>query len=220
MFLALDKYLWFKKTKELIATGTILDLGGGEGLFESLFPEKTSQATILEVSANHRPGTIPFVVYGGRTFPFKNKSFDIGIALQTLEHIPPRIRKLLMAEFRRVIRTQIILAFPTRRLHFERIFMAVFILYSIIGMPNMRKFYDEHLQHGLPKTKAVIEYFDRPPKYSRQYFGKLSCLVLLVQLIFPIFIPLSAFLETVIRKLEDPDPIFALLCWNQLSLRE
>ena len=218
-FLALDKYLWFQKTKELTTTGTILDLGGGEGLFEALFQGGNQQATILEVSAQNRnlAGNAEYVVYGGETFPFRNHCFEVGIALQTLEHVPPRLRQHAIAELVRVVRKQIIFAFPTRRLHFERLFWALFVLYAIIGLPRMKTFYEEHLRYGLPKPELVSDLVGHRPTSSEYYFGRLSCLVLLIQLAFPILLPLSAFFSRAIGKLNDREPVFALLCWNRAS---
>jgi hypothetical protein len=214
MYLALDKYLWFNKTKEVMMAGTILDLGGGEGLFETLFPENSHQATILEVSANHKARKTPYVVYGGKEIPFRSKSFDIGIALQTLEHVPEQSRKHLITEFDRVVRKQIILAFPIRRLHFEHIFRALFTLYSIAGMPRMKTFYDEHIRYGLPEPELITGYIGRASASAEYYFGRLSCLALLIQLIFPPLIPLSAFFAEVVEKVGDREPVFALLCWK------
>lgn len=218
-FLALDKYLWFKKTKELIAGGTILDLGGGEGLFESLFFEKNRQATILEVSAKYRAGTIPYVVYGGKALPFKNKSFDIGVALQTLEHIPSESRQVLVTELARVIREQIILSFPVRRLHFERLFIALFSLYDVAGLSNMKRFYEEHLRYGLPKQDFIFTASGFTQTLSEYYFGRLSCLLLLIQLILPTLIPLSPLFAKVTQKLNEREPVFALLCWRKAKMK-
>jgi hypothetical protein len=215
-FLALDKYLWFQKTKQLVSAGTILDVGGGEGVFETLF-QRQNQHTILELSRKWKAlaGNTQYVVYGGEAFPFRSKSFDIGIALQTLEHIPQQSRQNVISEFARVVRKQIIFAFPIRRLHFERLFMAVFAVYDFMGLPNMKRFYEEHLQYGLPRPELVSAIFGCPPTYSEYYFGKVSCLALLTQLIFPILLPLSALFARAIEKLNEREPVFALLCWRQ-----
>jgi len=218
-FLALDKYLWFQKTKEQADAGRILDVGGGEGLFEALFQESNQQATILEVSAQNKnlAGDAEYVVYGGETFPFRNQCFDVGIALQALEHIPPQSRRSVVAELTRVTRKQIILAFPIRRLHFERLFRALFALYASMGLPKMKRYYEEHLRYGLPRPELVSAFVGRAPTSSEYYFGRLSCLVLLIQLAFPILLPLSALFARTIGRLSDPEPVFAFLRWDQAN---
>ena len=216
-FLALDKYLWFQKTKEQASAGRILDVGGGEGLFEALFQRPDQQATILEVSADNKKlaGNADYVVYGGETFPFRNQCFDVGMALQTLEHVPPQFRQCVVAEMVRVVKKQIIFAFPTRRLHFERLFKILFALYAIIGLPKMKRYYEEHLRYGLPRPELVSAFVGRAPTSSESYFGRLSCLILLIQLVFPILLPLSAFFARTIGKLNDREPVFTLLRWDR-----
>ncbi len=216
MLLALDKYLWFQKTKELTNAGIILDLGGGEGMFETLFQGRDQRFAILEISPpkNTLRGNVEYIVYGGEEFPFSNQSFDLGIALHAIEHVPRHIRPRVIAELVRVVRHRIILAFPMRRLHFEQLFRAIFTLYAAIGLSKMKRFYEEHLRYGLPTPHFISSLVGSPPTSSEFYFGKLSCLVLLIQLTFPVLVPLSGFFARTIRKLDDREPVFALLWWR------
>jgi hypothetical protein len=137
------------------------------------------------------------------------------MALQTLEHVPPHFRQLVVAEMVRVVRKQIIFAFPTRRLHFERLFKILFALYAIIGLPKMKRFYEEHLRYELPRPELISAFVGRAPTSSESYFGRLSCSVLLIQLVFPVLLPLSALFARMIGKLDDREPVFTLLRWDR-----
>jgi hypothetical protein len=86
-----------------------------------------------------------------------------------------------------------------------------------MGLPKMKRYYEEHLRHGLPMPELVSAFVGRAPTSSEYYFGRLSCLILLIQLVFPILLPLSALFSRTIERLNDHEPVFALLRWGRAN---
>jgi len=214
-FLALDKYLWFQKTRfQLGNARAVLDVGGGDGMFEDAFRASDHEFTILETTKNNHPDVVHYVLYGGNDFPYADGTFDLGLMLQTIEHIPPRNRQHVITELMRVTRHRVILAFPIRRLHFELVFRAIFEMYATLGLGGMKSFYEEHLRYGLPRPENVLRMSQKPATFSECYFGKICCFILMLQLLFPILIPLSPLFARLTKSMKEPEPIFALLCFQ------
>lgn len=103
------------------------------------------------------------IVATGRALPFQNKSFDIVICTDTLEHIPPKLRQRVTTELLRVTKSDLILAFPAgdpaaaQDQKLDQLYRRRF------GQPF--PFLTEHLQYGLPDVDKVTNWL-KPAKIN------------------------------------------------------
>ena len=94
---------------EMIAPGaTVLDVGCGDGVVDSLVVEQRPDVTISGIDILLRPAArIPVAMFDGITIPHRDKSFDIVMFLDVLHHThDPTI---LLKEARRVARKFILI---------------------------------------------------------------------------------------------------------------
>ncbi len=92
----------------------------------------------------------------GKSLPFQNKSFDIVISTDTLEHIPPLSRRQFISELARVAKAHLILAFPTGKLAAQQDQELDQLYRRKFGQPF--PFLTEHLKYGLPDKDRVISW--------------------------------------------------------------
>ena len=112
--LPFDQYQRYRLVADLVRSveqdgrkRTLLDVGGRTGVLRKFLPEHA--VTLVDVE----PSDIPDVVIGdGRKLPFKDKSFDIVAAFDTLEHVPAEGRDAFVDECARVAREQVVLVGP------------------------------------------------------------------------------------------------------------
>ena len=101
--------------------GTVLDVGSGsEGIAGWLGADWS--VTALDSSFDYigaltgpGPPAGRRVRGDARALPFANREFDIALALDVLEHIPPGERREVIAELVRVARRRVVVACPTGR---------------------------------------------------------------------------------------------------------
>jgi hypothetical protein len=125
----------------------VLDVGsGGAGL--SLYWGR--QTIALDVSLPQAPqGSLIRPVLGtARALPFRDRSIEVIVSCDVLEHIPQADRSEVLSEMVRVARRQIILAAPCGRLahEAEEEVAQVYREKTNEGHPWLQ----EHLDHGLP----------------------------------------------------------------------
>jgi SAM-dependent methyltransferase len=128
---------------------------------------ETPDATVLEVGSGSEgiaywltgrdvtsvDPAIPGREGDARSLVFPERSFDVVVALDTLEHIRPEERIAVLRELVRVTRRRVILGFPTGPRAFE----------VDVGLGRMLdrrghtypEWLDEHLRHGLPDASEV-----------------------------------------------------------------
>jgi Methyltransferase domain len=128
---------------------------------------ETPDATVLEVGSGSEgiaywlPGSdvtsvdpaIPGREGDARSLDFPDRSFDVAVALDMLEHIRPEERSIVLRELVRVARRRVIIAFPSGARAFE----------VDVGLGRMldrrgRTYTDwleEHLRHGFPDASEV-----------------------------------------------------------------
>jgi len=124
---------------------TVLEVGsGGQGISGFLIPSKRRFSFFLldirkdvfkDVRKGHR------IVGDGCKLPFRDKTFDIVISVDTAEHIPRSIRHNFYQELKRVCKKRIILTCPMQ---------------SSDGMFQGKK-YDILFQHFYRKEKGIEE---------------------------------------------------------------
>lgn len=124
---------------------SVLDVGGGEGVFALFIPK--ADYVLVEPSINRLSGT---------ALPFVRKSFDTVISCHVLEHIPPAGRELFLKNLSSVARKYVLLLNPfsypdisydeEQKLH-----------QLIIGLADA-EWAKEHLALSLPKLEEVRKF--------------------------------------------------------------
>ncbi len=139
--------------------------------------------------------------------PFKNKSFDVGVCVDTLEHIPKKRRKKVISELLRVTKKKVYVVAPCGSAS-ESEDRRLFTYLKIVNKwedPYLR----EHMTYGLPKEKEIISYvsanYDRDTKgltnmylrrlimrfqYSNTRLGRFISSVIFI-LLLPLFLKLN-----------------------------
>ena len=155
----------FEPVLELILStapaGTVLDVGSGSEGITTLLPPGW-QATALDadfsdyVPTASSPRLTPGQMLGDvRSMPFDDRAFDVVVAVDLLEHVPPVDRQRAVSEMCRVSRRRAVIACPVgeaalaadQRLA-ERI--------AARGRP-MPGWLVEHLDHGFPEIRTITE---------------------------------------------------------------
>lgn len=190
-FYGLDKQLRFQSVAQRLRTEEmILDVGGGRGDFldfalcsgiiADLPPDKS---LFGRVRVSH-----PFVPFDGVRLPFKDKSFDTIVCLDTLEHVSKDRRPSLLRELQRVSSRRIILTFPERQF-FLPVLLAVARLYDQLRISSfMRKSLEEHQRFGLPSSDEVLQNVDADEWTSHvlTFMGRRATVFWIAQLFLPL----------------------------------
>jgi hypothetical protein len=132
-----------------------LDVGDNAGYLHAFAPDLT--VTSVDVAVNEKPlaGT-HLVVADGSRLPVADRSVDVVVSCDALEHVPPPHRAAFLAELARCARDLIVVAAP-------------FDTPGVAGSEELvRRFVDaatgspqaqlaEHAEHGLPSLTATRE---------------------------------------------------------------
>jgi hypothetical protein len=167
----------------------ILDVGGGRGDF---FDFAICSGIIADLSPDKSlfgrvRVSYPFVPFDGVSLPFKDKSFDTVVCLDTLEHVSKGRRPVLMRELQRVSKSRIIVTFPEQQFFFPVLF-AVACLYDRLRLSSfMLKSLKEHSRFGLPSRDEVLSSVDADKwtAHHSRFMGRRATLFWITQLLFP-----------------------------------
>lgn len=141
------------KTKRLLEVGSA---GCGYGRY---FKPGKWELTSIDIQKipeleRRRYPHINFIQYEGKKLPFKDKSFDTVICVDTLEHIPYNQRPAFIKELKRVCGGQILMIFPhDKSAKAEERFRK--IIAAISGGRLENQPLKEHLDCILPKIDDV-----------------------------------------------------------------
>jgi hypothetical protein len=149
-----DDFVRHRAAARLLGTGvrTALDVGG-EGLMAKF--RRDVRFTTVNVKA-------ACIVASAERLPFRDKSFDAAVSIDTLEHLPREIRTKAVAEMVRVARKRVVVAAPLgtpEHAEFER------RLLDDLERSGARdtEYLAEHVRHGLPTPEDVEKF--------RRYYG-------------------------------------------------
>jgi len=139
---------------EEVGGGTLLDAGSGSiGLSPWLgegWSVTAADAAFDDYGASHGftgPGRA--VVADVRELPFTDRSFDVVVALDLLEHVPPEDRTRALDELRRVTGRRLVVACPTG----EAALDADRWLFEHIRQPP--GWLSEHIRMGFPRREEL-----------------------------------------------------------------
>lgn len=133
---------------------SILDVGGRTALLRSFLPGDAITLVDLEPSVER-----PLVLGDGSRLPFAERSFDLVLAFDTLEHVPVPRRTAFVAECARVARRHVVLAGPYQSPEVEeaeRLLQQ--FLKDKLGVEH--RYLEEHRHNGLPDRAAVERQFE------------------------------------------------------------
>jgi len=112
-------------------------------------------STVLNTGFN---GSDSDIISSIVTLPFRNRSFDLVVLVDTLEHIPPNKREFVVREACRVADKAVFLAGPVddeRTVNGEKLLHQFIRNVSGSSDPNL----EEHLNLGLPGTQTLTKWF-------------------------------------------------------------
>ncbi|MFT4541776.1 MAG: ubiquinone/menaquinone biosynthesis C-methylase UbiE [Planctomycetota bacterium] len=122
----------------------ILDVGGRTGVLRRFLPEM--KVSLVDLEESDEPG---LVLATGDQLPYKDQSFDLVCACDTLEHIPVAAREAFVSECWRVSKQHVILAGPYEH---PRVDEAEEILLRFLQdkLGQKHRYLSEHRENGLP----------------------------------------------------------------------
>jgi hypothetical protein len=135
-----------------LRSGTVLDVGSGEIVMAELLDQRW-QVTALEYKvpdALRNRADVHVVEGDARSLPFCNREFDVVVAVDVLEHIPPEDRQTVLRELARVAARRLIVAGPAgdaaRRAD-------AFVAAHYEVLPG---WLEEHQRFGLPTVDELV----------------------------------------------------------------
>ncbi len=155
--LPFDQYQRYRLVSDLLGTLRgkhkleVLDVGGRTALLRGFLPK--DHVTLVDLESS---GERDLVLGDGAKLPFRDKSFDVVAAFDTLEHVPPKLRPAFVAECARVSRGYVVLAGPY---HSQRVAEAEKILQSFLKqkLHVEHRYLEEHRHNGLPSREKTEE---------------------------------------------------------------
>ncbi|MCC6407331.1 MAG: methyltransferase domain-containing protein [Planctomycetes bacterium] len=149
--LPFDQYQRYRLTADLLEELRapnerlrVLDVGGRTALLRSFLPN--DEVRLVDVEASAERG---LVLGSGAALPFKDASFDAVCAFDTLEHVPPPLRRDFVRECARVAKRWVLLAGPYEA---PRVVEAEQALQRFLRekLKTEHRYLNEHREHGLP----------------------------------------------------------------------
>ena len=138
---------------------TLLDIGSGPVALTKSFVSPRFTIVRADVSQFDDPTVV--LLHPGEPLPFKDAAFDVAVAIEVLEHVPPAQRPSLIRELQRVSRQATIVCCPVGTpevVEAERQFSAS--AKAVSGRDV--DFLLEHHEHGLPDAAEVVSWFSEP----------------------------------------------------------
>jgi len=183
---------------------TLLDVGSGSLGIISLLPDgwaaTTLDANFEDYGATRRgPLRADQVLGDVRALPFEDAAFDVVVAIDLLEHLPPNDRARAVGEICRVARTRAVIACPagTEALETDR---RLATRLRSRGRP-VPGWLEEHLANGFPAPDEVVaaaEPFGTVRLFGNENVGAHERLILAELSVVP-----AAVLRLVCRPLEQ-----------------
>lgn len=140
----------------------VLDVGGEQRILGEVTQASDFYTINVDTSSNQTPKsqkrTEKDLLYDGKKLPFEDKAFDVVVCIDVLEHVPPSLRRDLIAEMLRVTKKQLICSAPFGTPEHQK---AEVKLYNHLKEEGKEiDFLKEHIEFGLPKAAEVQAWAD------------------------------------------------------------
>ncbi len=131
----------------------VLDVGGRTALLRKFLPD--DQVHLVDIDPSDVEG---LVLGSGAQLPFKDNSFDVVAAFDTLEHVPPALRGAFVSECGRVAKRYVMLAGPydSPRVAQAEQYLLDFLK---VRLNWEHRYLAEHRENGLPdavQTRSIF----------------------------------------------------------------
>lgn len=194
-----DRYQRYKAAADMIyefqgrsPSLKILDIGSFDNSFAAFLPEHMVMPYDQVIDG----------VQGG--LPYSNRYFDMAVAMDVLEHVPPSERAFFICEISRVSRLGFILAFPIASAKETEDFVL-----ELTGSVWLA----EHKRHGLPEPDEIEALlretglsFTRRPNASLPSW--MAMMLLMHGTEKPMRIKISSFFNKHFYELENSEPAY------------
>jgi glycosyltransferase involved in cell wall biosynthesis len=137
----------------------LLDVGSGPVSLAAGFISPRFEIVRADVSQFDDPSIV--LLHPGEPLPFDDAAFDVVVAVEVLEHVPPAQRPGFIRELQRVSRQATIVCCPVNTpevVEAERQFSS----FAKKASGRDVDFLVEHLEHGLPDAAEVVSWFSEP----------------------------------------------------------
>jgi len=127
----------------------VLDVGGRTGVLRAFLP--SDRVTIVDLEPSEQEG---LVLGSGDRLPFADRAFDVVVASDTLEHVPPERREAFTRECCRATRAWVLLAGPYEH---PAVSEAEELLQRFLldRLGERHRYLEEHRALGLPERALV-----------------------------------------------------------------
>lgn len=133
----------------------VLDVGGYEGKLAQFLPESAT-CTILDKLPRPEHETGEYVEGDAQKIPFSDRSFDLVVASDMLEHVDKPFRAPIIREMLRVSKNHLIIGVPCKSALLEKAEAYLCEQFqSITGSEH--PFLKEHRDYGLPEESRIEE---------------------------------------------------------------
>ena len=159
-----QRYSFLAKLTDILAGDgsgalTLLDVGSGPVALTKAFVSPRFDIVRADAGQCDDPSIVQ--LQPGEPLPFEDAAFDVAVAIEVLEHVPPAERPFLIRELQRVSRQATIVCCPTDTpevVDAERQFSA----YAKAVSGRDVDFLVEHRENGLPDAAEVVSWFSEP----------------------------------------------------------
>jgi len=130
----------------------ILDVGGGNASISAFVRKENFDITSADVKFRGKK-KVKTVKASADNLPFRDKSFDVVISIDMLEHIPPSKRAKAVSEMMRVASKKVIIACPCSKKS-EKYEKKLINFAKLFG--KKLPWLEEHKKNGLPEENEII----------------------------------------------------------------
>ena len=212
--------LVLKMCEKYFRGATILEVGGGRGLFNEYLHKNDFEAILTDADfseLNISDKNLSKICCSGTCLPFIDKAVDICLAIDVIEHIQTNFRLKFLQEMARLSRKGVILTCPInpRPLCLLGKVSRLFKVYI--------DWYEEHDRLGVP-TEAEIEAYVKESSLklleTSHYQRRLSVLLLTTQYILHVPRISMRWLAKIVSRLDFGEYTLKLYCLQKEYARD